>query len=219
MTATPRSRSTTTRASRRVPRQERSQQTVDAILAATRMLVIQDGLSRLSTNRIARRAGVSIGSLYQYFPSKRAVLAELHQRHQAEGARAFHVELPRLVDGTLEEGVKTFVARMLEVHRVDPELHRALEIEGREPGSTDWERRALELVRLYLQRHRDALVVHDLEQAAFVVGLTVQGLVHGAIVDRPSLLSDAAFADGLVRMVLAYLTGPTEHGPHAARPA
>src|SRR5690349_12023978 len=72
---------------RKLPEQARSRETVDAILAATAKLCVRDGVEKTSTNRIAETAGVSIGSLYQYFSSKEAVLAALLDRHEARMLR------------------------------------------------------------------------------------------------------------------------------------
>src|SRR5581483_874384 len=68
-------------APRKKPKQERSQATVDAILVATARVLCETGYDRASTNRIALAAGVSVGSLYQYFPSKEALVAALVERH------------------------------------------------------------------------------------------------------------------------------------------
>src|SRR5260370_7157241 len=69
---------------RKSPRQERSRATVEAILEAATDILIRQGAGRLTTNRIAERAGVNIASLYQYFPGKQAIIAELRRRHSAE---------------------------------------------------------------------------------------------------------------------------------------
>jgi len=66
---------------RKSAKQERSRFTIEAILEATARIVGQVGLDRATTNRIAELAGVSIGSLYQYFPGKEAILGELIDRH------------------------------------------------------------------------------------------------------------------------------------------
>ena len=66
---------------RKRPRQERARVTVDALLDATAQVLIKDGYDGLSTNRVAAVAGVSVGSLYQYFPSKEALVAALLDRY------------------------------------------------------------------------------------------------------------------------------------------
>jgi len=69
---------------RKTPRQERSRSTVEALLEATTDILIRQGYAKLTTNRIAERAGVNIASLYQYFPGKEAIVAELRRRHGAD---------------------------------------------------------------------------------------------------------------------------------------
>lgn len=69
---------------RKTPSQARSGVTVAAILDATIQVLIRDGLTRLTTTRVADRAGVSVGTLYQYFAGKRPLLAAVKQRHLGE---------------------------------------------------------------------------------------------------------------------------------------
>ena len=66
---------------RREPKQRRSRRTVDDVLDAVQLVVKRHGTRAITTNRIAEAAGVSVGSLYQYFPDKRAIFAALHDRH------------------------------------------------------------------------------------------------------------------------------------------
>ncbi|WP_050451822.1 TetR/AcrR family transcriptional regulator [Candidatus Burkholderia verschuerenii] len=66
---------------RKQPRQARSQATVDAIFEATIQVLLAEGLPKLTTIKVAERAGVSVGSLYQYYPQKQALLFALLQRH------------------------------------------------------------------------------------------------------------------------------------------
>src|SRR5579863_3376612 len=66
---------------RRQPAQNRAQETVNAILDAVIRLLKRGGPSVITTNRIAATAGVSIGSVYQYFPDKQAIFIALHERH------------------------------------------------------------------------------------------------------------------------------------------
>src|SRR5215470_16463733 len=73
---------------RKSPRQDRSIATVDAIFEATIQVLLSDGVSRLNTTRVAHRAGVSVGTLYQYFPNKQALLFAVLDRHLATLADA-----------------------------------------------------------------------------------------------------------------------------------
>ncbi|PTY37924.1 hypothetical protein BGP77_15805 [Saccharospirillum sp. MSK14-1] len=66
---------------RKLPVQARSAHTLTVIFDATVQVLLRDGYSRLTTTRVAERAGVSVGSLYQYFPNKEALLAAVMGRH------------------------------------------------------------------------------------------------------------------------------------------
>lgn len=74
--------------SRKTPVQARSGATVEAIREATIQVLLSDGLARLTTTRVAERAGVSVGTLYQYFPNKEALLFAILSRHFEEMAQA-----------------------------------------------------------------------------------------------------------------------------------
>ena len=69
---------------RKNPRQRRSRVTIDSIFEATIQVLLASGLEKVTTIQIAERAGVSIGSLYQYFPNKRALMAAVVRRHVSQ---------------------------------------------------------------------------------------------------------------------------------------
>jgi AcrR family transcriptional regulator len=75
---------TTLTSPRKTPRQSRALATVEAILEATTRILVESGYAKINTNEVARRAGVSVGSLYQYFPNKQSLLVQLHHRHALE---------------------------------------------------------------------------------------------------------------------------------------
>lgn len=113
---------------RRKPRQARSQATVEVILAAAARVFARAGYAATTTNHVAAKAGVSIGSLYEYFPSKDAILVALVERHLDEAER----ELGRVVTElgqappSLEDTIAVLVRTMVELHARDPGLHRVL---------------------------------------------------------------------------------------------
>lgn len=74
---------------RKAPRQRRSQQTVDRIVEAAARVFDEAGYLSTTTNEVAAEAGVSIGSLYQYFPNKDALLIEIARRHISASLAAF----------------------------------------------------------------------------------------------------------------------------------
>src|SRR4249920_1596611 len=106
--------------------QERSRVTVHALLEATARILVREGFDQASTNRIAEVAGVSVGSLYQYFPSKEALVAAVIERHQQEIMQLVRGELSEVANQPIEQGVRTLVAVAVKSHRLDPKLHRVL---------------------------------------------------------------------------------------------
>jgi AcrR family transcriptional regulator len=127
-------------AARRAPIQERSQLTVEAMLDAVVKLLKRGDASSITTNRIAETAGVSIGSLYQYFPNKRAIFIALHERHIGQVDRIMQRRMAESAESTLEELISSVIDGMIEAHAVDPELSDLLQAEAphRADGTRDF---------------------------------------------------------------------------------
>ena len=199
---------------RKSPTQQRSQLTVAALLKATAHILVKEGYESASTNRIAEAAGVSIGSLYQYFPSKEALVAAVVDRHMQEMMQLLRAAVDRVREQPVEVATRELVRVMIDAHRVDPRLHRVLVEQvprvGRLENIRAIDREAYALIRAYLEAHRDELRVADLDVASFVCVATVEALTHAAVVNRPEVLSDKSgvFADEVTRLVVGYLRGP-----------
>src|SRR6202020_3583519 len=86
--------------------QERSRLTVDALLEATARILVKEGFDKASTNRIAEVAGVSVGSLYQYFPGKEALVVAVIERHNQEIMQTVRGELADVASQPLKQGVR-----------------------------------------------------------------------------------------------------------------
>src|SRR5882672_3979168 len=111
---------------RKMPKQQRSKETVDVILAATARILVKEGFDKASTNRIAETAGVSIGSLYQYFPSKEALVAAVIDRHNQDLIQIVRGALAEIAAQPVATAMRKIVAVAIEAHRLDPKLHRVL---------------------------------------------------------------------------------------------
>src|SRR5690349_469941 len=194
---------------RKVPSQARALATRDAILEATARVLVKDGFDHASTNRIAEAAGVSIGSLYQYFPSKEALVAALVERHIDEMTREIVVAIDEVAALPLEGAVRALVNLMLRAHAIDPQLHKVLVEQvprtGRLEHIHDIERRMMDLVHAYLQAHAPSLRVRDLPLAAFVVVTSVEALTHAATIHHADRLAGSALADEITDLVVRYL--------------
>lgn len=200
---------------RKQPRQERARATVDAILRATAHILRTEGWDGCNTNAVARRAGVSIGSLYQYFPSKEALVAALTEAHAAKGlevlmkAVAGAAEAPR----SMEETVRHYIRAMVELHAVDPKLHRVLQDQvPRLQGGFEVVRRvstqSAALVRGWLESQRAQLRHVDLDVAAYILVTAVESVAHLDVLERPAQLDTDVLVDELTALVLGYLRPP-----------
>jgi AcrR family transcriptional regulator len=192
--------------------QERSRFTVNAILEATARILIREGYDRASTNRIAATAGVSIGSLYQYFPSKEALVAAVSERHSHEVLELMRNALVKVAARPIEVAAREFVSVAIDAHRVNPRLHRVLAEQvpriGRLENVEAINQNVYALIRGYLDAHRDEIDVADLDVAAFICVTTVEALTHAAVLHHPDILNDEKaekFVDEVTDLVVRYL--------------
>jgi AcrR family transcriptional regulator len=197
---------------RKFASQERSRSTVDALLEATARILMKEGYDRASTNRIAEVAGVSIGSLYQYFPSKEALVAAVIDRHTQEISQVTRDALVKMAASKIEVAAREFVSVAINAHRVNPRLHAVLSEQiprvGRLENIEANVQQGYALVRGYLEAHRDEIDVADLDLAAFVLVTVVEALTHAAVLRRPDILADgkaAHFVDDVTRLLVRYL--------------
>jgi AcrR family transcriptional regulator len=193
--------------------QKRSRDTVDALLQATARILIREGFDKASTNHIAAVAGVSVGSLYQYFPSKEALVAAVIDRHSQEIRQTVRGELAEAVNLPIDEGVRKLVAVAVKAHRIDPKLHHVLAEQiprvGRLENAATFSRQNYSLFASYLERHRDEIRPVDLELAAFVCVTSIEALTHTAVLHRKVVAGEAmeALIEEATRLVVGYLTG------------
>jgi len=193
---------------RRRPKQRRARQTVDAILDAVVRVLKREGVSAITTNRIAEIAGVSIGSVYQYFPDKQAIFVALHQRHIDQIDRMVASKLVEHAASSLDDLMRAMIDGMIDAHSADPELYQLLatEVPHRAEGTHDFAVRLHGAFRLALSsRAHELQKGRDIDQLVFVVTHMVESLSHGALFRRPPGLSLTAAKTEVVRAVVAYL--------------
>jgi len=192
--------------------QERSRATVDALIEATARILVREGFDKASTNRIAETAGVSVGSLYQYFPSKEALVAAVIDRHHDDLMQVVRGALAEVASLPIQQGVRKLVRAAVDAHRVDPKLHRVLAEQIPRTGKLEsvevFNREAYALFRTYLQSHSDEFRALDLELAAFVCVTSIEALTHTAVLHHSEMLTDAAMeklVDEATQLVVRYL--------------
>lgn len=194
---------------RKRPRQARAQATNEALIEAAAQIVAERGLAGFNTNAVAERAGVSIGSLYQYFPNKDSLMAALIERQQAAQFATLESALDLTAGTALHETVRLLVRAAMQHHRDHSLLASALDHEeARLPvddvldGFLD---RSGAVIAVVFARHADALGDICVERAARTLPALVRAVVdRWANLDPPQL--DVAEEEA-VRAVLGYLRG------------
>lgn len=191
--------------------QERSRATVDALVEATARILVREGFEKTSTNRIAEIAGVSVGSLYQYFPSKEALVAAVIERHNQEIMGLVRATLTEISEMPIEKAVRRLVTVAIEAHQIKPELHRVLAEQIPRAGKLDVEasnREVHTLVRAYFDSHREEMRKIDLDVATFICVSTIEAIAHNTVLNQAEMLSDKmmrTLVDETTRMVVGFL--------------
>lgn len=191
---------------RKQPRQERAQVSVDAILVATVRLLEKDGLEKLTTAKVAELAGVSVGTLYQYFPSKEAIIGALLEKRFAE----MTAMLTQLLESTravpLETAIGVAVRAFVEQHLAGAKLHAPfLESYGTTGRITHYRaylEKFIELLADHLETRRTEIRPTDTKMAAFVVVSCAEGIAQSLAYRVP----DRAHADRVVAEATAMAT-------------
>lgn len=200
---------------RKRPVQQRSQQVVEALIEATGHVIIERGLEHLTTIQVAARAGVSIGSLYQYFENKEQLVAALLDRLTFELGEVVNRTVPPLLSGD----VSTLVRAL---------LHAAFDFIGQKEGLylellRNWfrldiggslhrfEQNMLDVTRAYVMTHAGRLRLANLPAKGFVIiNSVVFTLLRYFSVPKQPLFSRQQVIDELTAMIAGYIAHPSQ---------
>jgi len=196
---------------RRNPSQGRAQHTVAAIFEATGMLAAEEGGEALTTNRIAERAGVSIGTLYQYFPTKEAIVEAMVKEERARVMRELDALLGRIgepgwpPEAVLREFVRVYLGAFASA---DPGRRALVKLAWRTDhldSAVQSLREAGERIALHLQRIAHPAMRPPTPAQAFVLTRALMGTVRAAVLEDSPVLGSSEFEAELVRMCWALL--------------
>lgn len=198
---------------RKAPRQARARATVEAILEAAAQLFVEEGV-KTSTNRIAQRAGVSIGSLYQYFPNKEAILVALGERLATRQLETLQKSLSGFMERDIQDHVPEIIEAIMEAKAIEPELCRIVleEADRLAEGNpmADWLRSMEQIVQAALQMRADVLAGRDAATTAFIIVHAVHGIINSMVMSRPEMLNNPTVRRETAALVLRYLEIPAE---------
>jgi len=199
---------------RRLPKQERSRRLVEAIVEAAQIVLAESGPDALTTVNVAQRAGVSVGSLYQYFAGRDALLFAVYEQELAHFRGAWRAwraaEESRTTEQRIREGLALTLAHYRRLAALDPSFflaHRAEIARAVAPRARAAGRERLG-TRDDLLRGRAVLKHARIERAdvaSFVLTRGVPGLLDAALAHDPAILSAPAFEQELYELVAGYL--------------
>jgi AcrR family transcriptional regulator len=197
---------------RREPQQERSRALVDAILEATGLLLVERGFEALTVSDIAERAGVSPGSLYQYFPHREAIVAALIERQANDETASVMGALMQARPTRAEEALEAGIHAVLAFRARNPALQQAL------TDSVAWlgryhdlqargARVLAQLKMLLAPLYRPRPGGPSLDGVVFILGNAIHSLTHEGLLRRPADLDDGTLGREITALALGYLRG------------
>jgi AcrR family transcriptional regulator len=183
---------------------------VDTILDAMSRVLVERGYAKTNTNLVAEAAGISVGSLYQYFPNKDALIFALRERHVTRMLSLFEGVVDQMTDaGSLTSDFEALIDALVAAHLLEPELNRILEEEFpafNMPVSNQIRERFFDSIRGVLKRHRAAISAPDIDVATFVVQRMLKALINAVVLTGPGGLSPGSIRPEIVPAVIGYLT-------------
>jgi len=189
---------------RRIPRQGRAEETVAAILEASAQLLEAGGLAAFTTNAVAERAGVSIGTLYQYFADKQALLRALAEREMRATIGAVTTALRGDPQASLEARVRAMVRALINAFSGRQRARKAVVQAVLLQGS------AIEMLApiaafMATQAEEPAGLPRLGPEQRFVLSRALMGAIRAGVLEEQPFFKSRSFEDELVRLVMAYL--------------
>lgn len=209
---------------RKRPNQSRSRALVDAVAQACMRILDEGGEEALTVARIAEVSGAAVGSIYQYFPNKDAIVAMLVERVLDEEAEQLLLMREKLVGVPLSAALREILANIIRVELRLFKLNQAFHLRyhtalhlGMWRGPYQTAAEFIEATWLpLLQMHHDEITTPHPELAAYLLGQGLRSVIRSLLEDLPAQLESPALLDSLVAMAVGCLR-PTTLSPQAGQ--
>lgn len=201
-----------TRTARNQPRQARSRATVEVILDAMIRIFEQEGSEAATTARVAEVAGVSVGTLYQYFANRDAILDALQDREFERATAMMKGVLENPSGASNRDLARLVVEELLRLYRSAPTLHRVLVVEGLRVTPAErvqaFDGRIVGVIKAFLVHAGSRIRRKDRDAAAFVVYQSVRASMLAYLIEAPAGVDERALVDELTDLIVRYLSEP-----------
>jgi AcrR family transcriptional regulator len=195
---------------RNQPQQPRSRATVALILDAAIRVLDREGFDALTTSRAAEVAGVSVGTLYQYFAHREAIISALQDRELERAGAMLERVLGSAHALSHQELARTLVQELLALYRAAPALHRVLAAHGLSFSTPErvlaFDARSVAVLRAFLGLMGPRIRPRNLEAAAFVIYQSVRATMLSYLLASPAGVDDAQLLEELTQLIVRYLS-------------
>lgn len=195
---------------RKKPTQARAGATIAAIVEAAAQVLQRDGEDGLTTAKIADRAGVSIGSVYQYFPNKEAILLALIRKEREAIAADVAARIAAIEPANGEAMVRGVIATLVAAFRPRRKRRKLVALMAalsadRDDSGVILRDRIGDLILAVSRQYPDLAAKPLTQPAAYVLTRAVLGAIRSAVVENAKILDDPEFEEELCRLAISYL--------------
>lgn len=194
---------------RKSPRQQRSRDTVQCILLATARILVQSGMAGFNTNAVAKEAGLSIGSLYQYFPNKQSLLAALVEQKLEQDLAYFSSRLKGYEGWKAEAFYYELLLAGIELHRKDGALMKVIFSElgnaGQAPAAAEMNMRLHALIESFVTAGKGGAAKEPSRLLAYLHFQLVLSIWHSQVEEKWHGFSAEAVAKAGTAMIMGSL--------------
>jgi AcrR family transcriptional regulator len=197
---------------RKQPNQDRAKETVETIFQATAHILEQEGFDKASTNKIAEKAGISIGSLYQYFPSKEAILAKMIDMFIEKEIRMLEKAIDSDTPKNLQETIETIVEAVIDGKKKQTRFTKLFAQKflslAKEDSMKKMDKHVLALFRTHLEKYKDEIRTENIDLSLYILYQTVRIVPVAIIFDNAFSLNDKNLKNELVYLCYNFLKKP-----------
>lgn len=189
----------------KIPTQERSRQTVATILNACSRLLVSDGFYDLTTDKIAKEAGVSIGSLYQFFGNKESVVQALVKNIIEEDKRIITDKMRSISPLPVEQRLRAMIELAIDTIRRNSDLRSKLTTIQYYVADASYISEFLRFYQEVIHYNLPQIPGRDMEKTAYIIVNAFIGLTNTMAIDKPAAIHDPGIAKEIIQMFFKYL--------------
>lgn len=189
----------------KAPTQERSRQTVATILDACSRLLVSEGFYSITTDKIAKEAGVSIGSLYQFFGNKESVVQAVVKNIMEEDKQMISERMRSISPLPPEQRVKGMIEVAIETIRRNSELRSKLSTIQYYVADSSYISETIRFFQEIVRYNLPQVPGRDMSKVSYVMVNAFIGLANTMSIDNSASIHDSTVVQEITRLFMKYL--------------